>query len=487
MKRFVLLLFVCWASALQPLRPARSGARSNAAGRRSGRRHRHGRPLLHRKRRSDGTFTLDADDDALFISIVTPSGYLAPMEGGHPAILPALRPLPRSVTISSLQSVAGHGRSVRTAGDRPTRSPKPRRISTGSEPRSSPNCNARPPSGKATGHVQQAAHAARRHRLGLSGAVRRRPQTQFASLGIPVYGVIGNHDHDRNKYTDREATENYRNHFGPTYYAFDMGRTHYIVLDDIVYHGAKKYDEQIDSLQLAWAAEYARRLPAGSRVCVAMHAPAMKAWKGNQVMESAARLMDAFAGHELHFITGHTHVNSNYDIREGVVEHNVAQICGNLWYDPINKDGTPKGYQLFRECGGEFSWEYRSLGSPAVRQLRVWQPGQVEAFPRKRRGQNLELGPLLDRRLVRGRPLPRRNATHPDRRSRLCGASRLSEKRRAETRQIAASPHLGLLFQSASFGFGTDDRGSRHGPFRTPLFGAHHARKGPMTGRSGDS
>ena len=193
--------------------------------------------------------------------------------------------------------------------------------------------------------------------------------------------MIGNHDHDRNKYTDREATENYRNHFGPTYYAFDMGRTHYIVLDDIVYHGAKKYDEQIDSLQLAWAAEYARRLPAGSRVCVAMHAPAMKAWKGNQVMESAARLMDAFAGHELHFITGHTHVNSNYDIREGVVEHNVAQICGNLWYDPINKDGTPKGYQLFRECGGEFSWEYRSLGSPAVRQLRVWQPGQVEAFP----------------------------------------------------------------------------------------------------------
>ena len=190
---------------------------------------------------------------------------------------------------------------------------------------------------------------------------------QFASLGIPVYGVIR-----RNKCRPGGHTGTIS-----TYYAFDMGRTHYIVLDDIVYHGAKKYDEQIDSLQLAWAAEYARRLPAGSRVCVAMHAPAMKAWKGNQVMESAARLMDAFAGNELHFITGHTHVNSNYDIREGVVEHNVlclAEICQIT-------DGTPKGYQLFRECGGEFSWEYRSLGSPAVRQLRVWQPGQVEAFP----------------------------------------------------------------------------------------------------------
>ena len=98
-------------------------------------------------------------------------------------------------------------------------------------------------------------------------------------------------------------------------------------------------------------------------------------------MEGAERLMDAFAGLELHFITGHTHLNSNYDIREGVTEHNVAQVCGNLWWDPINWDGTPKGFQLFRECGGEFSWEYRSLGESPARQIRVWHPGQVAKHP----------------------------------------------------------------------------------------------------------
>ena len=154
-----------------------------------------------------------------------------------------------------------------------------------------------------------------------------------------------------------------------------------IVLDDIIYHGAKKYEEQIDSMQLRWAAAYAERLPAGSRVCIAMHAPAMKSWLGNRVMESAIPLMDAFAAHDLHFITGHTHLNSNFDIREGVMEHNVAQVCGNLWWDPINWDGTPKGYQLFRECGGEFSWEYRTLGEYPARQLRVWRPGEVEKRP----------------------------------------------------------------------------------------------------------
>lgn len=205
---------------------------------------------------------------------------------------------------------------------------------------------------------------------------------QFASLGIPVYGVIGNHDHDLNKFTDREATENYRSHFGPTYYAFDMGRTHYVVLDDIVYHGARKYDERIDSMQLRWAAAYAERLPAGSRVCFAMHAPAMKSWRDERrVMESAETLMDAFAGHEIHFISGHTHINSNFDIREGAMEHNVAQICGNLWRDPINRDGTPKGWQLFRECGGDFAWTYQSLEMPEARQLRVWGPGTAEDYP----------------------------------------------------------------------------------------------------------
>ena len=201
-------------------------------------------------------------------------------------------------------------------------------------------------------------------------------------LGIPMFSVIGNHDHDLNKFTDREATENYRSHFGPTYYAFDMGRTHYVVLDDIVYHGARKYDEQIDSMQLRWAAAYAERLPAGSRVCFAMHAPAMKSWRDERrVMESAETLMDAFAGHEIHFISGHTHINSNFDIREGAMEHNVAQICGNLWRDPINRDGTPKGWQLFRECGEDFAWTYQSLEMPEARQLRVWGPGTAEDYP----------------------------------------------------------------------------------------------------------
>ena len=80
------------------------------------------------------------------------------------------------------------------------------------------------------------------------------------------------------------------------------------------------------------------------------------------------------------------------------MEHNVAQVCGNLWWDPINWDGTPKGFQLFRECGGEFSWEYRSLGeSPADPRMAPRPGGQA---PGQRRGKGMELGFVLDGRMV---------------------------------------------------------------------------------------
>lgn len=375
MKRLILLLLLCCAScAALFARPIRGTVKCA------------GKPMSgvtvtdgYTFARSDaeGVFTLDANDDALFISIVTPSGYLAPTEQGIPQFFRPytptakrfdfeLEPWPATGEVYELLAIADPQPKTEKHFDR---------LCT----EIIPVLQAHTAVGRERGTAQAA--------LLLGDIVWDSPElftavkAQFASLGIPVYCVIGNHDHDLNKYTDREATATYRKHFGPTYYAFDMGRTHYIVLDDIDYHGARKYTERIDSLQLRWAAAYARMLPAGSRVCIAMHAPAMKAWKGNEVMESAATLMDAFAGHELHFLSGHTHINSNHDIREGVIEHNVAQICGNLWYDPINKDGSPKGYQLFRECGGEFSWEYQSLGEPSVRQLRVWKPGRVKEHP----------------------------------------------------------------------------------------------------------
>lgn len=323
-----------------------------------------------------GEYRLDLDERAHFVSMITPAGYVAPSEEGFPRFYRAVEERTSRYDFELLRweaPTAGY-ELLAIADPQPKTREQFNRLEEEIIPilynRCSRAANERRP---------QAA-------LILGDLVWDSPELMggvkqlFGRLGIPIYPVIGNHDHDRTVDDDDASAENYRRNFGPTYYAFDLGRTHYIVLDDIIYHGDKRYDEQLDTLQLAWTARYARLLPAGSRVCIAMHAPVHKSWL-NHTMESIEPLLAAFAGFELHFITGHTHINSNCELRDGVTEHNVAQICGNLWHDPMNADGTPKGYQLFSEEGNNFEWQYLRLDEPAGTQLRVWLPGHLADLP----------------------------------------------------------------------------------------------------------
>lgn len=322
---------------------------------------------------ADGRFTLSAADDAPFVWAATPSGYVAPYADGTPRFyLPAdgraayefeFRPAPGPFTLLAVgdpqpktakhmkrlerevvpdwqQTIAG----VRAAGGQPAM------LVLGDVVWDAPEL-----------------------------AVRMREL--FAGLAIPVYPVIGNHDHLIAETEDAASARNYRSVFGPTYYAFDLGDTHFVVLDNIVYHGSKVYEEAIDERQLAWLAAYLELLPAGSRLCIAMHAPFQKYWRDFARMGNGDRLLETVAGYEVHFITGHTHINSNLEVTHGVIEHNVAQVAGNLWHAPLNQDGTPRGYQLFCEGSAGLEWRYKTLGEPLDYQMKLYAPGRVEAHP----------------------------------------------------------------------------------------------------------
>lgn len=55
----------------------------------------------------------------------------------------------------------------------------------------------------------------------------------IAMLGIPWYNVIGNHDINYDARHDRHSDETFERVFGPSYYSFDYGPVHFLVLDDI--------------------------------------------------------------------------------------------------------------------------------------------------------------------------------------------------------------------------------------------------------------
>lgn len=56
-------------------------------------------------------------------------------------------------------------------------------------------------------------------------------------LGIPFYQVIGNHDLEFAAQTTEAAAATFNAYFGPTWYSFDRGAVHYVVLDDVFWHG----------------------------------------------------------------------------------------------------------------------------------------------------------------------------------------------------------------------------------------------------------
>lgn len=202
-------------------------------------------------------------------------------------------------------------------------------------------------------------------------------------LGVPVYQTIGNHDYDMNLVGDEAASREFRSNFGPLYYGFNVGGNYFIVTDNIIYDTNKKFEEEWDEQQVAWLAKYAKLIPAGSDVYIAMHAPYMKYFqkKGSNKMETGQRVADMFAAHNLSFITGHTHINSNMEVEPGVMEFNVASAGGAWWRSGTSKDGTPNGYKVFEFSGPETKWYYKSTGKPADYQMRVYDRGNFVDVP----------------------------------------------------------------------------------------------------------
>ena len=208
------------------------------------------------------------------------------------------------------------------------------------------------------------------------------------SFGIPFAQVVGNHDLDLQTDRDEASTTTFQQHFGPTYYSFDRGEVHYVVLDDVFYYGGGYLGYLADE-QLRWLAADLARVERGSPVVVFLHIPLqsqMFARAGRERPEisntvtnrdALVRLLEPFKARA---ISGHTH-ESDHRTEGAVVEHNVGTVCGAWWTGDICYDGTPNGYGVFSVDGASFRWRYKATGQPASHQVRVYPRGADPRAP----------------------------------------------------------------------------------------------------------
>lgn len=227
---------------------------------------------------------------------------------------------------------------------------------------------------------------------------------QMARINCSIFNAMGNHDNDPYVAGDWLAETKYKNFIGPTWYSFNLGDVHYVVLDNVEYTNAggaqgvmgdREYNDVISSDQMAWLQkDLATIKDKSTPVILVMHIqlysnPGLDG-SGNQVssitLNNGNQLLSLLQGFsEVHILTGHTHINYAVEANASVMEHNTAAVCATWWWtgrsgyagNHICKDGSPGGYGVWEINGKEIRWYYKSIGSPKNYQFRSYDLNKV--------------------------------------------------------------------------------------------------------------
>ncbi len=233
---------------------------------------------------------------------------------------------------------------------------------------------------------------------------------EMKKVNCAMFNVIGNHDNDPYVQGDLASEVKYREIIGPTYYSFNLGEVHYVVLDNIEYVntggaqgqiGERNYNDVITADQIEWLKKDLAALKDKSApVIIAMHAPLYRTptldADGRQVntlsLNNAGQFLSAIQGFpEVHIITGHIHTNYTVAHSEAVTEYNIGAVCATWWWtgrsgyanNHIGKDGSPGGYGVMEIDGRNVRFYYKSIGKPGNYQFRSYDLNKVHITAEK--------------------------------------------------------------------------------------------------------
>ena len=194
----------------------------------------------------------------------------------------------------------------------------------------------------------------------------------LSTLGFPMFNVLGNHDNDKTATTDVEGRRVFEEYLGPTYYSFNIGKLHFVVLDNLIMNlndngELKGYDVQGLTDEIwQWLQNDLSYVSRSTTLMVAAHSPMFKLInthnRSAQYKEEYGDLFAEFA--KVHVWTGHTHNTFNYNYPNSskwavIEEHTVARSTGELWTNEYLAGGTPRGYTVVEVDGNNVEWHFK--------------------------------------------------------------------------------------------------------------------------------
>jgi hypothetical protein len=225
----------------------------------------------------------------------------------------------------------------------------------------------------------------------------------------PQYYVPGNHDLDFDAPTDENSFDTFKREWGPAYYSFDIGKVHFVTLDNVQYpcvnhdgeHGFcdddDTYNGYVTEQQMEWLANDLSHVPMDKLVVLNMHIPIISfvdSESNKHQTDNAGDIYRLLEGRPALALSGHTHTLEHFEPGEGA-RPDIAGLdipatpfpqiitgagCGSWWSGDFDDDGVPMSYQrlgakrgfmVFEFNGNTFKDSFKATGEPAEKQIAV--------------------------------------------------------------------------------------------------------------------
>ena len=196
-------------------------------------------------------------------------------------------------------------------------------------------------------------------------------------VDFPVFNAVGNHDHDNapegvrfNDETVYKSRVGYNDHLGPEYYSFNVGREHFVVVDNTFVitkdagpttdpNATKGFWIRLDSYQHNWLAQDMAALDKSKvdRVVVLTHCRLFDYEEKKEQMD-LEQMLDYFKGYEVVALVGHLH--SDFSVKKmwnGKPLYQFIQpsTSGTAWYTYDNNEGSPACVVNYTFQNGKFT------------------------------------------------------------------------------------------------------------------------------------
>ena len=216
----------------------------------------------------------------------------------------------------------------------------------------------------------------------------KRFQRIIAVGGVPQYFVGGNHDLDFDAPSDQHSFDTFRREWGPEYYSFDIGKVHFVSIDNVRYpcngvdlhpfcaEDAKPtYNGVISGRQLEWLKNDLANVPEDRLIVISAHIPFVT-FTDNTAAKHQTDNLDALyeviGDRKALGLSGHTHTTENIEPGEhfeGWAENTqtgptkfhqivTGALSGSWWAGDLNDQGVPRSTQRLGSPRGYYRLDF---------------------------------------------------------------------------------------------------------------------------------